>query len=136
MKTKIACVLAALLAGSLLAEENHSVAASDVTWTSLGTNENNSLPIGNGDLAANVWTESNGDVLLLLAKADAEKRKAEASTLTPLMVQMHAYDALGKLGGSGTTIMLGDFSRVPAFLFPNFGIGPARPVHRGPRRQQ
>jgi hypothetical protein len=57
----------------------------------------------------------------LLARADAEKRKAEASTLTPLMVQMHAYEALGKLGGSGTTIMLGDFSRVPSFLFPNFG---------------
>ncbi len=59
----------------------------------------------------------------ILAKAEVERRKAEASTLTPLMVQMHAYDALGKLGGSGTTIMLGDFSRVPAFLFPNFGYG-------------
>lgn len=61
----------------------------------------------------------------VLAKADAEKRKAAASTLTPLMVQMHAYDALSKLGGAGTTIMLGDFSRVPAFLFPNFGYAGA-----------
>jgi hypothetical protein len=31
---------------------------------------------------------------------------------------MHAYDALGHLGGTGTTIMLGDWSRTPQFLFP------------------
>ncbi|HEU5397225.1 MAG TPA: DUF5703 domain-containing protein, partial [Verrucomicrobiae bacterium] len=42
-----------------------------VSWNSLGTNENDSMPIGNGDLAANVWTEQNGDLVLLLAKADA-----------------------------------------------------------------
>jgi hypothetical protein len=34
----------------------------DVTWNTLGTNENDSMPIGNGNLAANVWTETNGDV--------------------------------------------------------------------------
>ena len=54
----------------------------------------------------------------LLAKAHAAEKRAEATTLTPLMVQMHAYDALAKLGGNGTTIMLGDFSHVPNFLFP------------------
>ncbi|HVX86139.1 MAG TPA: DUF5703 domain-containing protein [Phycisphaerae bacterium] len=43
----------------------------DITWTSLGTNENDSMPLGNGDFAANVWTEQNGDLLLLLAKSDA-----------------------------------------------------------------
>lgn len=43
----------------------------DLVWTSLGTNENDSLPVGNGDLAANVWTETNGDVVILLAKNDA-----------------------------------------------------------------
>jgi hypothetical protein len=29
------------------------------------------MPLGNGDLAANVWTEQNGDIILLLAKSDA-----------------------------------------------------------------
>jgi regulator of protease activity HflC (stomatin/prohibitin superfamily) len=53
----------------------------------------------------------------LLAKAEAEKNAA----LTPLQVQMHAYDALGKLGGTGTTIYLGDWSHAPRFLFPNMG---------------
>src|ERR1041384_6565736 len=47
------------------------VASNDVIWKTLGRNENDSMPIGNGDLAANAWTEQNGDVLLLLAKADA-----------------------------------------------------------------
>ncbi len=42
-----------------------------VTWTTLGHNENDSMPIGNGDLAANVWTEQNGDLVILLAKPDA-----------------------------------------------------------------
>jgi len=53
------------------AKENHFVADNDVVWHSLGTNENDSMPIGNGDLAANVWTEQNGDLVLLLAKSDA-----------------------------------------------------------------
>jgi hypothetical protein len=47
------------------------VIANDVKWTSLGRSENDSMPIGNGDLAANVWTEQNGDLVLLVAKSDA-----------------------------------------------------------------
>jgi alpha-L-fucosidase 2 len=43
----------------------------DVTWNTPGTNENDSMPLGNGDLAANVWIEQNGDIMMLLAKADA-----------------------------------------------------------------
>jgi hypothetical protein len=54
-----------------LASENPFVSVNDVTWTELGHNENDSMPIGNGDLAANVWTEQNGDLMLLVAKADA-----------------------------------------------------------------
>ncbi|MDB6066536.1 MAG: hypothetical protein JWR26_2744 [Pedosphaera sp.] len=56
---------------ALAAQENHFVALNDVTWNSPGTNENNSMPLGNGDIALNVWTEQNGDILLLLAKSDA-----------------------------------------------------------------
>jgi alpha-L-fucosidase 2 len=54
-----------------LASENPFVSVNDVKWTGLGRNENDSMPIGNGDLAANVWTEQNGDLVLLVAKADA-----------------------------------------------------------------
>lgn len=72
----------------------------------------------------------------LLAKAQGEEAKATAKGLTWLEVQMHAYDALGKLGGDGTHILLGDWSKVPAFLFPPYAgaggtagmYGPSRPT--------
>ncbi|HTR42209.1 MAG TPA: DUF5703 domain-containing protein [Pseudomonadales bacterium] len=51
--------------GSRLASSNN------VTWATLGKDENDSMPIGNGDLAANVWTEQNGDLVVLVAKSDA-----------------------------------------------------------------
>jgi len=54
-----------------MASGNPFVSVNDVAWTTLGHNENDSMPIGNGDLAANVWTEQNGDIVLLVAKADA-----------------------------------------------------------------
>ena len=52
-------------------KEDSSIAVNDVTWKTLGNGENDSMPIGNGDLAANVWTEQNGDLVLLVAKSDA-----------------------------------------------------------------
>jgi regulator of protease activity HflC (stomatin/prohibitin superfamily) len=65
-------------------------------------------------------SEAKGEATarLALAKASTEEHKAEAASVTPMHVMMHAYDALGHLGGSGTTIMLGDWSKVPTWLFP------------------
>lgn len=60
----------------------------DVTWNSLGTNENDSMPIGNGNLAANVWTEQNGDVVILLAKADAWTELGKLVKLGRLRIQL------------------------------------------------
>jgi regulator of protease activity HflC (stomatin/prohibitin superfamily) len=68
-----------------------------------------------------VRAKASAEEMRLLAKGEMEKNRAEQTSLTPLMVQMHAYDALGKLGGNGTTIMLGDFAHVPSFLFPRSG---------------
>jgi regulator of protease activity HflC (stomatin/prohibitin superfamily) len=59
--------------------------------------------------------------LTLLARAHAEENRAQTQTISPLTVQMHAYDALGKLGGEGTTVLLGEWSHVPNFLFPRAG---------------
>jgi SPFH domain / Band 7 family len=57
----------------------------------------------------------------LMAHAHAAENQAQGALVTPLTVQMHAYDALGKLGGEGTTILLGEWSHVPNFLFPRAG---------------
>lgn len=73
--------------------------------------------------------KAEAESLHVLAKAKAEDRKAEAQALTPLAVMMHAYDALAKMGGEGTHVMLGDWSKVPQFLFPQLpGLNFARPV--------
>ena len=58
---------------------------------------------------------------LALANATAAEAQASVANVTPMHVMMHAYDALGHLGGSGTNIMLGDWSKVPSFLFPRTG---------------
>lgn len=76
MKSTIRILILALCAaGPHIARSqtagNSFVAANDVAWTTLGRDENDSMPIGNGDLAANVWTEQSGDLVLLVAKSDA-----------------------------------------------------------------
>ncbi len=53
-----------------------------------------------------------------MARAHAEERRAETAGVTPMEVMEHAYDALSHLGGTGTTIVLGDWAHVPSFLFP------------------
>lgn len=67
----VVALLACFAFSCAFAEDSSYVSAEDVTWTALGQNENDSMPIGNGDLAANVWTESNGDLVLLVSKSDA-----------------------------------------------------------------
>lgn len=61
-------------------------------------------------------TASNERILLAAAKA-AEAR-AGAAAHNAYTVQAAGYEALGKLGGNGTTIFLGDWSRAPQFLWP------------------
>jgi regulator of protease activity HflC (stomatin/prohibitin superfamily) len=67
---------------------------------------------------------AEAESMIILAKAHAEENRAQTQALSPLTVQMSAYEALGKLGGTGTTIFLGDFSKAPPILLPpGLGIG-------------
>ena len=48
------------------------VSAYNVMWNTTTADEKGSMPLGNGDVASNVWMEnSTGDVLFYLAKSDA-----------------------------------------------------------------
>src|ERR1700722_10181153 len=71
----LALVLAASAMGAICESQttvrSHSVVRHNVSWDSLGKDERDSMPLGNGDLAANVWTEQDGDLVLLVAKSDA-----------------------------------------------------------------
>jgi alpha-L-fucosidase 2 len=77
------------------AAENPFVSVNDVTWTTLGQNENDSMPIGNGDLAANVWTEQNGDLVLLVAKDDAWTELGKLVKLGRVRIQLSPNPFVG-----------------------------------------
>ncbi|HEY3862022.1 MAG TPA: DUF5703 domain-containing protein [Verrucomicrobiae bacterium] len=73
---------------ALFAGDNPFAAENDVAWRGLGTNENSSMPIGNGDIAANVWTQQNGDIVLLVAKADAWSENGQLLKLGRVRVKL------------------------------------------------
>jgi regulator of protease activity HflC (stomatin/prohibitin superfamily) len=72
--------------------------------------------------ASLIHARAEAEQRILLARAVAEEKKAEAQSITWLGVQMHAYDALGKLGGEGTHIFIGDWSKLSNFLLPRPGM--------------
>ena len=83
------CGFGSLSAGSRLVAQN------DVTWTTLGKNENDSMPIGNGDIAANVWTEQTGDLVLLVAKSDAWTETGKIVKLGRLRIKLDPNPFIG-----------------------------------------
>ena len=87
MKTKLLLLVLLSLPSILRAQENF-IKDSDVTWTGLGTDENSSMPLGNGDVALNVWTEKSGDIVLLLAKADAWSENGQMMKLGRVRVKL------------------------------------------------
>jgi hypothetical protein len=81
-------VLAILAATVLSAAASPRADLNNVTWNRPGTNENSSMPIGNGDLALNVWTEPGGDIVLLIAKSDAWSENGQLLKLGRVRVRL------------------------------------------------
>jgi hypothetical protein len=65
----LAAVAAAALSIPLLAAPK--AGKYEVAWNSPGQSYQDSMPIGNGDIGLNVWTEPGGDIVFLIAKTDA-----------------------------------------------------------------
>jgi hypothetical protein len=95
-------ILLCIFSNLLFAAENNFIAANDVTWNSPGINENDSMPVGNGDLAANVWTEQNGDLVLLVAKADAWTELGQLVKLARVRVKLSPNPFIGTADFSQT----------------------------------
>jgi hypothetical protein len=64
-----------------------SLDAYNVVWESPSQNEHGSMPIGNGDLAANVWVEPNGDLVFYISKSDAWSGNGRLLKLGKVRVQ-------------------------------------------------
>ena len=60
----------------------------NVVWDSPSADCNGTMPIGNGDLAANVWVEPNGDLLFYLSKSDAWSSGQELLKLGRVRVRL------------------------------------------------
>ncbi|MBN2578716.1 MAG: PEP-CTERM sorting domain-containing protein [Pirellulales bacterium] len=48
-----------------------SISDFNVVWTTPSTNSNGSMPLGNGDIGVNVWTENGRDLVFYLSKTDS-----------------------------------------------------------------
>jgi len=53
------------------AEGQDAMSYGKLVWTSPSQDSRGSMPIGNGEVGANVWVEPNGDLLFYLSKTDA-----------------------------------------------------------------
>ena len=60
----------------------------NVVWDSPSKDYSGSMPIGNGDVAANVWVEPNGDLIFYVAKSDAWSAAHELLKLGRIRVTM------------------------------------------------
>lgn len=60
----------------------------NVVWDTPSADCNGTMPIGNGDLAANVWVEPNGDLLFYLSKSDAWSSGQELLKLGRVRVRL------------------------------------------------
>ncbi len=61
-----------------------------VTWDSPGKSYRDSMPIGNGDIGLNLWTEENGDVVFLIDKTDAWTENGQLVKLGRVRVRFDA----------------------------------------------
>lgn len=74
MKYLIRRVTAAFLmslAAMTLVQAESAISQYNVVWDSPSEDYNGTMPIGNGDLAANVWVEPTGDLIFYVSKSDA-----------------------------------------------------------------
>ena len=66
-----------------------SVSDYNVVWDSPSVDCNGSMPIGNGDIGANVWVEAGGDLCFYLSKTDAWDEHARLVKLGKLRVRLN-----------------------------------------------
>ena len=61
-------------------ELRSAVSANDVVWMEPGKSAADSMPLGNGDIGLNVWTEQNGDIVFYIGKSDAWSENPKGTT--------------------------------------------------------
>ena len=83
-----ACWALALMSAAAALAAPDSGNQYDVTWDTLGKDYRDSMPLGNGDLGVNVWTEQNGDLVFLIGKTDAYTENGQLVKLGRVRVRL------------------------------------------------
>src|ERR1700677_2778837 len=87
-RLSMSCCFAVLLAAcpraaqaqTSKAEFAKQLSSYDVVWNEPGKGAADSMPLGNGEIGLNVWTEPNGDLLFYIGKTDAWSEHPKADT--------------------------------------------------------
>ena len=66
-----------LLASLILSACGSEVSNYDLVWDSPSADASGSMPIGNGELGANVWVEPNGDLVFYMSRTDCWSETGE-----------------------------------------------------------
>ena len=90
MKTKTAIIKTIILCCALLVTANSFASLQDynITWDSPGKTSADSMPLGNGDIGLNVWTEPDGDVVFYISKTDAWGDNSRLLKVGKVRIQM------------------------------------------------
>lgn len=75
-----------------------SVSKYNVIWNSPSKDASGTMPIGNGDLAANVYAIENGDLFLLLSKNDAYNYCGDLLKTGRVKISLFQIHLLQKVG--------------------------------------
>ena len=86
-KRIVLCI--ALCVALLATAQGFNVNRYCVTWNSPSGNPSGSMPIGNGEVGANVWMEDNGNLLFYLSRTDSWSENTELLKLGRVRVAMH-----------------------------------------------
>jgi alpha-L-fucosidase 2 len=87
MKKTILILWASFLVISIVAQKT-TLDDYNVLWRTPGINSLGSMPIGNGDIGANVWVEENGDLLFYLSKTDAWSENGQLLKLGKVRISL------------------------------------------------
>ena len=106
-------------------ELRSAVTSNDVVWDAPGRTSADSMPIGNGDIGLNVWTEENGDIVFYIGKTDAWSENPKGTcglakvgkirlSISPTLFSgmngfsqaLHLFDGEMMITGSGGSVRL------------------------------
>ncbi|MGN0230140.1 MAG: DUF5703 domain-containing protein [Muribaculaceae bacterium] len=82
-------MLVILCFASTVGAQDFNVGNYNVIWDSASGNASGAMPIGNGEVGANVWMEDNGNLMFYLSRTDAWAENSELIKLGRVRIAMH-----------------------------------------------